>query len=56
MVFILIMIFQCEISGSHGGSMKIRASWDMTLCRLTIVRGFGGGYCLIRVMHDHSSP
>jgi hypothetical protein len=46
MVFIIIMIFLCEISGSHGGSMKIRASWDMVLCSLKVDPGFGGGYCL----------
>jgi hypothetical protein len=42
MVFILIMIFLCEISGSHGGRMKIRVSWDMALCSLRVDRGFGG--------------
>jgi hypothetical protein len=46
MVFILIMIFHCEISGSHGGSMKIRVSWDIALCSLRVARGFGVAYCL----------
>jgi hypothetical protein len=52
MVFILIMIFLCEFSGSHGGSMKIKASWDMALCSLRVDRGFEGVYCL----HHQGDP